>query len=59
MKLTNHPVLMPVWLFVISIVGLVMALMGDGVWNWLAWLCLLIPLWYCLPVLKKGISKHD
>lgn len=59
MRWINHPIFIPVGLFIISIAGLVTALMGDGVWNWLAWLCLLIPLWYGLPVLKKGLGKND
>lgn len=59
MRWINHPVFIPVWLFAISIAGLVTALLGDGVWNWLAWLCLLIPLCYGLTVLKKGISKNE
>ncbi|WP_152417557.1 hypothetical protein [Methylophaga lonarensis] len=59
MMLSNHPVLMPVVLFVVTIIGLVTALMGDGVWNGVAWLCLLIPLWYCLPVLRKSINRTD
>ncbi|ERS13010.1 hypothetical protein Q668_16385 [Alcanivorax sp. PN-3] len=33
----------PFWIGVISAVGLVSALLADGVWDALSWLCLAVP----------------
>ncbi|MDB5422431.1 MAG: hypothetical protein JWR59_2378 [Brevundimonas sp.] len=30
----------PIILFVLSLIGLVVALLGDGLWDWLGLLCL-------------------
>ncbi|MDO9335717.1 MAG: hypothetical protein Q7T61_04905 [Caulobacter sp.] len=34
----------PVLLALASAVGLLGALLGDGPWDWLSWLCLIAPL---------------
>lgn len=57
-SLVQHYLFMPISLFMITIVGLITALIGDGWWNIWAWLLLLIPIVYCVSVLKKGFSDE-
>lgn len=35
---------MPILLSIISLFGLVIALVGDGIWDYLGWISLAIPL---------------
>lgn len=35
----------PIWLGVASVVGLVSALLGDGVWDGVSWLAIFAPIW--------------
>lgn len=48
--------LAPLLLAVLTVFGLLSALLGVGVWHWLAWSALALPLvvvtWYLLPMNK-------
>lgn len=57
--LIQHNLLVPIGLFLISIIGLITALIGDGWWNVWAWLLLSVPLLICVPVLKKGFKNDE
>jgi hypothetical protein len=46
--LTNHVVWMPIVLFLVSMAGLVTALLGDGWWNLAASILLALPIFYAL-----------
>ena len=38
----------------LSVVGLVSALVGDGIWDGLSWLTLAIPISLCLALVARG-----
>ncbi|WP_166574900.1 hypothetical protein [Caulobacter sp. SLTY] len=46
----------PTVLAILSLIGLVGALVGDGPWDWLSWLCLGFPLAVLGWVLKTRRS---
>ena len=54
--------LVPVILAVLSGVGLISALLGDGVWDGLSWLALSVPIvvviWFALLPRRRG-SRND
>lgn len=45
---------MPLWIGIISLVGLASALMGDGWLDWLSWLALGFPLWIVVRALRES-----
>ncbi|MFT3936701.1 MAG: hypothetical protein QM726_23955 [Chitinophagaceae bacterium] len=49
----------PFLLFVITIFGLLAALLGTGVWHWLSWIALCIPpiVLYRFIFMKKKTTK--
>lgn len=51
----------PILLAIITAAGLFMALVGAGIWHWLAWLALTIPLLVCFryTVFRKGSTKQN
>lgn len=47
----------PILLGILTMFGLLAALLGSGVWNWLSWLALAIPLWVGAKYLFVGKGK--
>lgn len=47
--------LLPLWLTLLSIVGLVLALLGDGLWDLGAWVLLSL---VCLACLYQPLKKR-
>lgn len=55
MKSRESTFLLPGLIALLGALGLISALLGDGVWDWLAWLGLGIPaLLSCWPLLRPG-----
>jgi hypothetical protein len=50
----RHVFGMPILLAAISLVGLLVALLGDGLWDALSWLSLAIPLAVIAHKLRQG-----
>lgn len=48
----------PLWLAAVSLLGLIVALVGDGVWNLIGWLCVAAPIVVAAGKLRK-ISASD
>lgn len=44
---------MPILLAVITITGLLLAIMGTGVWHFSSWVALLVPLYFVMKYLIK------
>ena len=40
--------LVPIVMALLTLFGLLAALLGVGIWHWLAWTALVVPLWVCL-----------
>jgi len=50
---------LPGLIALLSALGLVSALLGDGLWDWLAWLGLGIPAWLsCWPLLRPLLGRR-
>lgn len=49
---------MPIWLSVITIIGLILAIMGTGIWHFMAWLALCIPLYVMCKHGRKFFNKR-
>ncbi|WP_417509092.1 hypothetical protein [Methylophaga sp.] len=44
---------MPIFIGLVSAIGLILALLGDGLLDFLSWLLLLIPVVACMKTLKR------
>lgn len=44
----------PLWIGLLSMVGLIGALVGDGWWDALSWLALAVPLWVVYRKLARA-----
>jgi uncharacterized membrane protein YdfJ with MMPL/SSD domain len=42
-----------------TLCGLVAALLGNGIWDWLSWLALLAPVGICLYVLLLAPDQQE
>lgn len=38
----------PIFLGILSGIGLLAALLGDGFWDWVSWATLAYPIWICV-----------
>lgn len=48
----------PIWLMVLSLFGLVVALVGDGIWNVVGWLCLALPIFSVALKFRRARKLH-
>lgn len=44
---------MPIWMAVITLIGLTLAILGTGVWHILSWIALTIPVYIMIKHGKK------
>ncbi|RQP08051.1 MAG: hypothetical protein EAS52_25730 [Parapedobacter sp.] len=49
---------MPLFLFVITIAGLLLAIIGTGIWHGLSWITLSIPVYFTVKHGKAFLSSH-
>jgi uncharacterized iron-regulated membrane protein len=48
----------PIWLMVVSLLGLVVALVGDGIWNIVGWLSLALPIFVVALKYRHARKPH-